>query len=147
MDIDAGGWTGEGSFTTVLIDALRGVDAIAALRIEDAPSSRVDAGYALIANELFVTFRTQQRRQPVRHFGLIPGTRAVSAPTMSLEALAAVLADAEGIGEPDYADEGMLQYLRTERIVAPYQTTGVKVVELVRIYEAGAVGPGPKSPG
>jgi len=33
----------------------------------------------------------------------------------------------------------MLQYLRTERIVAPYQTTGIKVIELVRIYEAGTL--------
>jgi hypothetical protein len=31
----------------------------------------------------------------------------------------------------------MLQYLRTERIVAPYQTKGYKIVEMVRIYEVG----------
>ena len=31
----------------------------------------------------------------------------------------------------------MLQYLRTERIVPPYQTRGYKLVELVRIYEVG----------
>jgi hypothetical protein len=30
----------------------------------------------------------------------------------------------------------MLQYLRTERIIPPYQTKGYKIVELVRIYEA-----------
>ena len=30
----------------------------------------------------------------------------------------------------------MLQYLRAERIVPPYQTRGYKLVELVRIYEA-----------
>jgi hypothetical protein len=29
----------------------------------------------------------------------------------------------------------MLQYLRSERIVPPYQTRGYKLVELVRIYE------------
>jgi hypothetical protein len=28
----------------------------------------------------------------------------------------------------------MLQYLRTERIVPPYQTRGYKLVEMVRIY-------------
>jgi hypothetical protein len=32
----------------------------------------------------------------------------------------------------------MIQYLRTERVVAPYQTRGIKVIELIRIYEAGA---------
>jgi hypothetical protein len=30
----------------------------------------------------------------------------------------------------------MIQYLRTERIIPPYQTRGYKLVELVRIYEA-----------
>ena len=32
----------------------------------------------------------------------------------------------------------MLQYLRAERIVPPYQTRGYKLVELVRIYEIGS---------
>ena len=32
----------------------------------------------------------------------------------------------------------MLQYLRTERIVPPYQTKGYKLVELVRIYETAS---------
>ena len=41
------------------------------------------------------------------------------------------------IGAPDYADAGMIQYLRTERIVPPYQTRGYKLVELVRLYEVG----------
>ena len=40
-------------------------------------------------------------------------------------------------GQADYADDGMIQYLRTERIIPPYQTKGYKLVELVRIYEAG----------
>jgi hypothetical protein len=44
----------------------------------------------------------------------------------------------EEIGAPDYSDEGMLQYLRAERVIPPYQTKGYKIVELVRIYEAGA---------
>ena len=34
------------------------------------------------------------------------------------------------------ADGAMLQYLRTERIIPPYQTRGYKLVELVRIYRA-----------
>ena len=51
--------------------------------------------------------------------------------------LEAALASLPAIGAPDYSDEGMLQYLRAERIVPPYQTRGYKLVELVRIYEAG----------
>jgi hypothetical protein len=56
---------------------------------------------------------------------------------MTLEALASALGAVDGVGEPDYADEGMLQYLRTERIIPPYQTKGVKVVEMIRVYETG----------
>ena len=44
------------------------------------------------------------------------------------------LAALEQVGAPDYSDEAMLQYLKTERIIPPYQTRGYKVVELVRIY-------------
>jgi len=56
---------------------------------------------------------------------------------MTLAGLERALADIPDIGPPDYADEGMLQYLKTERIVAPYQTRGYKMVELVRVYEVG----------
>lgn len=134
MEIDVSGWTGDGAFTPVLLEALKGVEAIAALRVEDAPSSRTDAGYALIANEVYVTFRTEVRREPVRRFGVLPGTRAVAVKLMTLEALASALGAVDGVGAPDYADDGMLQYLRTERIVPPYQTKGIKVVEMIRVY-------------
>lgn len=137
MEIDVSGWTGDGAFTPVLLEALKGVEAIAALRVEDAPSSRTDAGYALIANEVYVTFRTEIRREPVRHLGVFPGTRATRATVMTLETLAKALGAVDGVGEPDYADEGMLQYLRTERIVPPYRTKGIKVVEMIRVYETG----------
>ena len=30
----------------------------------------------------------------------------------------------------------MIQYLRTERVIPPYQTRGYKLVELLRIYES-----------
>ena len=32
----------------------------------------------------------------------------------------------------------MIQYLHTQRVIPPYQTRGYKLIELVRIYEAGA---------
>ena len=56
---------------------------------------------------------------------------------MTLAGLAEYLSAVEGVGEPDYADQGMLQYLRAERLRGPYQTKGTKVVEMVRIYLAG----------
>ena len=136
MELDASGWSGEGGFTQVLIDALRSLPAIRAVRVEDAPASRADAAFSFISNELYVTFDVAVRRVPVKRLGFIPATAPVEERAMTLASLEAALAPREEIGPPDYADEGMLQYLRTERIIPPYQTRGVKVVELVRIYEA-----------
>jgi hypothetical protein len=59
---------------------------------------------------------------------------------MTMSGLEQMLASTAAIGAPDYSDETMLQYLRTERIIPPYQTRGYKLVELVRIYEAPAAG-------
>jgi hypothetical protein len=137
--VDETGWTGDGSFTPALIEALTAITAIEALKVEDAPSSRVDAGFAFIANEIYVTFRTAIRHEPVKRLGIIPGSRDVVVPVMTLSGLSQALAGTDGIGAPDYADEGMLQYLRTERIVPPCQATGIKIVEMVRIYEAGTL--------
>ena len=41
------------------------------------------------------------------------------------------------IGAPDFSDQGLIQYLRTQRIVPPYQSRGYKLVELIRIYLVG----------
>jgi hypothetical protein len=119
MDVDASAWSGEGDFTQALIDILKTDPAIAFLKVEDAPASRTDALFSFIANEIYVGFARKHD----------PGT--------AMSALAGNLERVSSIGAPDYADEGMLQYLRTERIVPPYQTRGVKVIEMVRIYEVG----------
>ena len=136
MQVEDAGWTGEGPFTAVLLEALKGIDAIEYLRVEDAPSSRAEPGYAFISNEIYIRFKTDIRRETRRRFG-IPWPAAVEVKRMTLGGLAGRLGPADGIGEPDYADDTMLQYLRTERIVAPYQTKGYKVVEMVRLYEVG----------
>ncbi len=115
MDVDASAWSGDGDLTIQLIDALKQLP-IRALKVEDAPASRTDAAFSFISNELFVAF---DRR------------------AMSLADVERALNDMPGIGQPDYSDDGMLQYLRTERIIPPYQTRGYKLIELVRIYEAG----------
>lgn len=116
MDLDTSSWSGEGDFTRRLIDAMKALP-IRFLKVEDAPASRTDAGFSFISNELFVAFEQKQA---------------------TLASLESSLAAIEGIGQPDYSDDGMLQYLRTERIIPPYQTRGYKLVELVRIYRAGA---------
>ena len=136
MQIEAAAWGGEGTFTAVLLEALKAIDAIELLRVEDAPASRAEPGYAFISNEIYVAFKTDVRRETRRRFGL-PWPARIEVRQMTLGGLAALLGAADGVGEPDYADDGMLQYLRTERIVAPYQTRGCKVVEMVRIYEVG----------
>jgi hypothetical protein len=136
MHVDSSGWSGEGEFTQNVLERLRGVDAVAAMKVEDAPATRSEADYNFIANEIFVTFALQERREPVKRLGLIPGTKRTLAKSMTFADLVALLEASEGIGPADYADEGMVQYLRAERIIPPYQTRGYKLVELLRIYES-----------
>lgn len=138
MEVDTTRWSGDGSFTQVLIDALRGLPDVLAVRVEDAPASRAETGYNFIANELFVTFAMGEVREPARMLGVIPYSRRRRVPRLDLDRLSSALAAAAHIGEPDYADPGMIQYLRTERVVAPYQTRGIKVIELVRVYRVDA---------
>jgi len=137
FETDTTNWSGEGTFTQLLIERLREIDAVRFVRIEDAPATRSEADYNFISNELFVRFATVARQVPLKRFGILPSSRTVTEPAMTLARLAATLTAMEDVGEPDYGDDGMLQYLRADRIVPPYQTRGYKLVELVRIYEVG----------
>ena len=136
MHVDSAGWSGEGSFTQVVVDRLRAIDEVALVKVEDAPATRSEADYNFIANEIFVTFATESRHETFKIAGLFTSRRRVDAKVMTFNALAKLLEESDGIGPPDYVDEGMIQYLRTERVIPPYQTKGYKLVELVRIYEA-----------
>ena len=137
IELDTSHWSGEGRFTELLIDRLQQVAQVSAIRVEDAPASRSDADYNFISNEVFVAFTTVERVEPIRRFGVLPGSRTLTVKAMNVSGLEAALAAIPDIGAPDYSDAGMLQYLRAERIVPPYQTRGYKLVELVRVYEAG----------
>jgi len=135
MEIDTSGWSGEGTFTGTLVDVLKTLDGIAFLRVEDAPAARSGAGYSFISNEVYVGFaggREAGRRRGLRS---VSWKRGAERPGMTLARLESWLASVAGIGAADYADERMLQYLRTERIVPPYQTRGYKLVEMFRLYE------------
>ncbi len=135
MNVDTSNWSGEGQFTQILLDHLRQLAGIAVLRVEDAPASRSEADYNFISNEFFVDFVTASRRERTKRWGFVPVARTIETKSMTIPQLeAALTADAE-IGAPDYSDDSMLQYLRSERIIPPYQTRGYKLVELVRIYE------------
>ena len=137
MSLDTTNWSGEGTFTQLLADHLQRVDGVTLVRVEDAPASRSEADYNFISNEIYVAFATVARKARVVRFGFLPGSTTRIDKVKTLESLGTELAAVAEIGEPDYTDEGMMQYLRTERIVPPYQTRGYKLVELVRVYEVG----------
>jgi len=141
MEIDTSGWSGDGDFTTELLEILKGFDEIVALKVEDAPASRAGTGFNFLANEIFLAFATESRVVRGRWLGLVPVTRSLPVPRLTLADVEARLTLIDGVGPPDYSDEGMLQYLRTQRIVPPYQTRGYKLVEMVRIYTAAAPRP------
>ena len=134
MEVDASGWSGEGSFTATLVEQLKAFASIEFLRVEDAPASHTEANYNFISNEIYVRFRREEISESGRWLGVVPIRRAVVKPVMTLAELEQQLATLEPVGAPDYSDEAMLQYLKTERIIPPYQTRGYKVVELVRVY-------------
>jgi hypothetical protein len=136
-ELDTSAWTGEGTFTQLVIERLRELDAVRLVRVENAPATRSEADYNFISNEIYVQFATADREERVKRFGLLPGSRTVTEKAMTLGGLEAALAAIVDVGAPDYGDEGMLQYLRAERIIPPYQTKGYKLVEMVRIYEVG----------
>ena len=138
MEVDTSKWSGEGTFTQIVIDKLGQIAGIAGLRVEDAPASRSEADYNFVSNEIFVVFATIARQEATLRFGFLTGQRTVHEKAMTISGLEAALTSVEGIGAPDYSDDGLMQYLRTERIVPPYQTRGYKLVELVRIYDASA---------
>ena len=138
MEVDTSKWSGEGGFTQVVIDELKRIAGIANLRVEDAPASRSEADYNFVSNEIFVAFTTSARGEPTRRFGFLPGSRTVYEKALTIAGLEAALTTTAAVGAPDYSDDGMMQYLRTERIIPPYQTKGYKLVELVRIYDASA---------
>jgi hypothetical protein len=132
--VDSTRWSGEGTFTTTLVEVLEALPGVDFIRVEDAPASHTEAHYNFISNEIYVRFRLEPASEERKVLGFVPMRRQVLRPAMTLDDLQATLAAAEAVGPPDYADEAMLQYLRTERIVPPYQTRGYKLIEMVRIY-------------
>jgi hypothetical protein len=137
MRLETVNWSGEGTFTQLLVDRLQQLAGIELVRVEDAPATRSEADYNFISNEIFVVFIARATQERTVRFGFIPSTRTVEVPTMTVRDLEGLLGAMPDIGAPDYSDDGMLQYLRTERIVPPYQTRGYKLIELVRVYDAG----------
>ena len=87
MQVDISGWSGEGTFTQVLIDELRRIDGIAFVRVEDAPASRSEADYNFISNEIFVGFAATEREERTTRFGFLPARRLVNEKAMNVAGL------------------------------------------------------------
>ena len=91
MEVDSTRWSGEGTFTLVLLDSLRGLSGLETIRVEDAPATRSEASYNFISNEIFVRFLVRRRREVSRRFGFLPVTRSVADTAMTLANLGAAL--------------------------------------------------------
>src|SRR3954454_1000642 len=102
LETDTTNWSGEGTFTQLLIERLGDIPAVRFVRVEDAPATRSEADYNFISNELFVGFETAERHEPVRRFGIFPGSRTLIEPAMTLSELEAALTALPGVGAPDY---------------------------------------------
>src|SRR5207249_6906230 len=102
MPVDTSKWSGEGTFTQVLLDRLKQVESIAFIRVEDAPATRSEADYNFISNEIFVVFASIERTERIRRFGFLPASRSVAEKAMTIRDLDAVLAALPDIGTPDY---------------------------------------------
>jgi hypothetical protein len=132
VEVDAAGWSGDGALTQAIVACLRSEPRIVGLRVEDAPASREDTAFTFISNEIFIRPAVEWRRASPRGWRLWRVSRPE--PALTLADVEARLSRDPAIAAPDFSDDGMLQYLRAERIVPPFQTRGYKLVELVRIY-------------
>ena len=136
MNVDTSKWSGEGEFTQLLVDHLRQVpdrcQRSRGRRSCDAVGSRLQFHQQRALRRLCERELVEER---TRKWGFVPVRHVVEIKAMTIAQLEVVLSSDAAIGPPDYSDAGMLQYLRTERIIPPYQTRGYKLVELVRIYE------------
>jgi hypothetical protein len=133
-EVDTSKWSGDGDFTKVLADVIGALPEVSLVRVEDSPASRNDTGFAFLSNEIYVGFAARPESVRGRWLGVIPVTRRRDVPALDLAGLAKRLEATEDTGAPDYQDETMLQYLRADRVAAPWQTKGIKVVEMVRVY-------------
>ena len=91
MRVDTSKWSGEGTFTQTLVDALQQVPHVASVRVEDAPASRSEADYNFISNEIFIEFAISSRLEPARRFGFLPTTKTVTTSAMTMAGLDAAL--------------------------------------------------------
>ncbi len=137
IQVDRERWSGEGDLTATLLEKLAAIEQVGFVRVEDAPAGHSGAGFNFICNEIYVAFRIERTVRLRRLFGLLPLPVIALRRSLTLGGLQELLAASGDVGPPDYSDAAMLQYLRSGRVAAAYQSRGPKLVEMVRIYEAG----------
>ncbi|MGH9198810.1 MAG: hypothetical protein ACRD1T_24170, partial [Acidimicrobiia bacterium] len=96
--VDTTNWSGEGEFTQTVLDRLKSIETISFIRVEDAPSTRSEANYSFISNEIYVGFVSRSRTEPTIRFGVWRSLRTVEEKMMSLSLLERELTSSETIG-------------------------------------------------
>src|SRR5258708_6998662 len=97
LEVETSAWSGEGTFTQLLIERLREVSGVRFVRVEDAPATRSDADYNFISNEVYVGFETVERQERFKRFGLLPAVRTQTDKAMTLQGLEAALSGVDGV--------------------------------------------------
>ena len=137
MQIDSDGWGGEGTFTAVLLEALKSIEAIEYLRVEDAPASRAEPGYAFLSNEIYVRFRTDSREvDPPSLRRSLAGDGGGQADDVSANWPPAWAAPTAWESRTT-ATTRCCSTCAPSASSPPTRPEGIKVVEMVRIYEVG----------
>ncbi len=77
FETDRSNWSGEGQFTQLLLERLPELPGIRRVRVEDAPTTRSEADYQFMSNEMYVEFAVQNREEAYKRFGVLPATRLV----------------------------------------------------------------------
>src|SRR5256886_8201049 len=64
-EVDVSKWSGEGTFTQLLIDCLRSMDAIEFVRVEDRKSTRLNSSHSQISYAVFcLKKKKKNNKQP-----------------------------------------------------------------------------------
>src|SRR2546430_3101157 len=67
-EVDVSKWSGEGTFTQLLIDCLRSMDAIEFVRVEDRKSTRLNSSHSQISYAVFCLKKKKKNNREVRSY-------------------------------------------------------------------------------
>src|SRR5256886_4083427 len=64
-EVDVSKWSGEGTFTQLLIDCLRSMDAIEFVRVEDRKSTRLNSSHSQISYAVFCLKKKKKNNREI----------------------------------------------------------------------------------